>query len=302
MPENSRTNRYLIELYSHYLRTERDLTEITVQVYLREAEKLNGYLEETGLSLLEVSKSELVGYLANRSVQDQLSQRTLLRVHSALNSLFQYFQYAEIRWDQPLARLQRAKLPLRLPEVLSGPEVESLLSRISDQTVPGLRDRTLFELIYSCGLRVSEAAGLRLGDLHLEDSFLNVRGKNQKERFVPLGEIAADWLNRYLEEARPQLLRNQSSSKPAEAVFLNQRGGPLSRKGMWKRFKEYTAAAGIESKIHTLRHSFATHLMEGGADLRSIQAMLGHSNLDTTQIYTHLEWKDLAKAHQKLKR
>jgi integrase/recombinase XerD len=181
-----------------------------------------------------------------------------------------------------------------LPEVLTLQEVEAFLEAIPLETLLVQRDRTLFELIYSCGLRVSEAVDLQMTNLYPEDGMIQVFGKGSKERWVPLGPVAEHWLGLYLNDVRPRLLRPGFMTN---CVFLNNRGKGLSRKGMWKNFKAIAEVAGVSGKIHTLRHSFATHLLQGGADLRSVQEMMGHSDISTTQIYTHLNSKDLESAH-----
>jgi integrase/recombinase XerD len=191
--------------------------------------------------------------------------------------------------------VESPKLLPSTPEVFSLGEVEQLLAAIRQDTPEGLRDRTLFELIYSAGLRVSEATGLTLDRLHLVEGVVRVTGKGDKDRFVPLGSQALQWLAKYLNDARPKLLKDSRIT----AVFLNFRGDELGRKGIWKNFKQYAVKAGLEGKVHTLRHSFATHLLAGGADLRSVQELLGHVSINTTQIYTHVDSGELGRAHRK---
>jgi integrase/recombinase XerD len=183
----------------------------------------------------------------------------------------------------------------RIPEVYTLEQVERILAAIDTTTPAGIRDRFLFELIYSCGLRVSEAVALTMDRIYLEASMLRVVGKGSKERLVPMGEQALLWMRRYLEESRPALLKDRKE----RALFINRSGGRLSRKGMWKRFKEVLALAGVEGKIHTLRHSFATHLLQGGADLRAVQSLLGHADIGTTQIYTHVDEGALHGQHRR---
>ena len=202
---------------------------------------------------------------------------------------------AGYRNDDPSRDVERPRIGKHLPEVLEIVEVEKFLDTIDLGTPYGLRDRTLFELIYSCGLRVSEAAELELSQVYLKEGLIRVRGKGDKERLVPLGDEAEKWFRTYLREARPLLLKGPSSN---DRVFLNNRGEGLGRKGMWKRFRGIAERAEVDGKIHTLRHSFATHLLRGGADLRSVQELLGHADISTTQIYTHLDQDDLARAHK----
>ena len=191
--------------------------------------------------------------------------------------------------------LERPKLGKNLPKVLSVEQVEKLLATIDTSTYLGKRDDALFELIYSCGLRISEACGLLVQNVHINEKTILVCGKGDKERIVPFGEAAKAKLELYLAEVRPKLV----GSVIIPEVFVNYKGQPISRKGVWKRFQELETLSGVEAKVHTLRHSSATHLLAGGADLRSVQELLGHSDLSTTTIYTHVEDKELADYHEK---
>ena len=177
--------------------------------------------------------------------------------------------------------------------MFSSEEVDTLLDAIDMSTPLGIRDRALFELIYSCGLRVSEAVNMTLDQMFIKQGLIKIKGKGSKERIVPIGDQAIYWLNQYTNNARPALLKKRVSF-----VFLNRWGKRLSRKGMWKRFKAIVEQAGLKGKIHTLRHSFATHLLKGGADLRAVQELLGHADIGTTQVYTHLDKEDLKKYHE----
>jgi integrase/recombinase XerD len=188
------------------------------------------------------------------------------------------------RRDNPAVNLSPPRLWRKLPRVLSEADVEALLSMPNRETALGRRDKALLELLYATGMRVSELVGLELGQLRLDFGFVVVRGKGDKERVVPVGEQAEGWLVGYLEEVRPALAQGRH-----DRVFVNRFGRPLSRQGFWKRLRQYCLEAGIEpASPHVLRHSFATHLLEHGADLRSVQLMLGHADISTTQIYTHI--------------
>jgi integrase/recombinase XerD len=211
-----------------------------------------------------------------------------------LRSLFTFLVREGRIAANPARRVETPRVAARLPVVWSEEEVDRLLEAIDLGRVGGLRDRALFELVYSAGLRVSEVVCLRLEHLYLKEGHLRVRGKGDRERLVPLGEQARSWLERYLEEERNVLAREGNAS--AE-VFLSVRGACLSRKTVWKRFKEHAALAGLGGKVHTLRHSFATHLLRGGADLRSVQELLGHRDIRTTQVYTHVGQAELQTAH-----
>lgn len=279
--------------YEAYLLAELHMAARSVRTYAREVKSFLAFLSRGPESLQEVDFTTLEDYLRLRREQDGVDQRTVAKIISSLRSFFQFLVLEGLCSHNAAARLEVPKMPQRLPGVLSLESVERILEQIDTSTHFGLRDRALFELIYSCGLRISEAVELSLDRVYLREELLRVLGKGDKERLVPLGGEAVFWLQRYLTEARPRLARQANSY-----VFLNHHGRQLSRKGMWKRFKELTEKAGVEAKVHTLRHSFATHLLEGGADLRSVQELLGHADISTTQIYTHIDKEELQVYHK----
>jgi integrase/recombinase XerD len=281
-------------IFYTYLLSELGLARRTVETYLREYDLFHLYLRDHGLEPCSCGSRELMAYLAKRR-QGGVDERTVAKILSALRSFFQFLMREGQRQDNPALRLESPKTCQRLPDVLSVDQVEGILELVDLSSPLGMRDRALYELIYSCGLRISEAVELELQHLFLKEGFIRVSGKGDKERLVPVGDEAAHWLRQYLDHARGQLVKLQTRS---EQVFLNANGGGLSRKGMWKRFKELTLRAGVSAKVHTLRHSYATHLLEGGADLRSVQELLGHTAISTTQIYTHLDKDDLGLYHQ----
>lgn len=286
----------LLDRFRDYLDVELRLSRQTVDTYMRECQLAASDAAEQGLRLEALSTAQLIDFLIRRQTADApVDQRTIAKGLSALRSFFQFCVLEDIRSDNPAGGIATPRGASRLPGVLSVEQIDTLLDSIDPSTPGGLRDRALYELIYSSGLRISEAVGLDQGHLYLSEALIRVRGKGDKERLVPIGEEAIAWLRRYLEEGRPHLLRSLSE----RAVFLNRRGTRLSRKGMWKRWHELTQAVGIDAKVHTLRHSFATHLLEGGADLRSVQELLGHADIGTTQIYTHIDTEDLRAYHQK---
>jgi len=285
----------LAQEYEGYLRNELRVADATVGTYVAEVRRFVRWLDATTRSASDVQGVDLESYVASRGGDEPLNARTISRIFSSLRSLFGFMKTAGYRSDDPSRDVERPKIGRHLPEVLEINEVEKFLMSIDLDTPYGLRDRTLFELIYSCGLRVSEAADIEVSQIYLKEGLIRVRGKGDKERLVPLGDEAESWLRRYLREGRPLLLKGHSS---LDLVFLNNRGGGLSRKGMWKRFRGIAQRADVDGKIHTLRHSFATHLLRGGADLRSVQELLGHADISTTQIYTHLNQNDLQKAHR----
>lgn len=282
--------------FEDYLNIELRMAANTVETYMREVREFILWLAQEGFRAAQISAEEVSGYIIFRqSVDSSLSARTVSRIISTLKSYFEFIIQSGQRKDNPVRLIDMPRLARHLPEVMTIEEVDLFLQEIDCTSVSGLRDRALFELIYSCGLRVSEAVGLEVSDLYFEEGLIKVTGKGSKERLVPLGENAEYWLKLYLEEGRPGFVK---PGKVTGALFLNRLGNGLSRKGMWKRFRETAERAGVSGKIHTLRHSFATHLLQGGADLRSVQELLGHSDISTTQIYTHLDNSDLQTAHR----
>ncbi|ORC34288.1 hypothetical protein B4O97_13320 [Marispirochaeta aestuarii] len=287
----------LLQIYRDYLAIERHYSEATVDTYAGVVGRFLDYLFEAGISPVEADEGQISFWLMNQRTPEGLlpDPRTAARGISALRSFFRFLVLEDLRKDNPALLLERPRPGRRLPDTMSLEEVERFLEQIDIAYPLGLRDRALFELIYSCGLRVSEACGLSLDRYYPQDLVVRIVGKGDAERFVPMGEAAKEQMDSYLSLGRPRLV---SMRHPTNAVFLNHRGRPLSRKGMWKRFKEIALEAGVEGKIHTLRHSFATHLLEGGADLRSVQELLGHRDITTTQIYTHVAEGGLHRAHR----
>ena len=304
-------NGALVGEFADYLRSVEGLAELTVAAYAAEARRYIDHLAvppaapppEPGAP--DGAAAEVVAYLMVRRGEGAGSG-TLAKALSALRAWYRFLRAERPdaaglsggagEADNPAARVAPPRPGRRIPRVLSVAQVERFLDAIDTGTPAGIRDRALFELIYSAGLRVGEVVALDRGRLYLAETCVRVLGKGSRERIVPLGEPAVAWLVRYLAEARPHLLRRGAAT---DAAFLNQRGGRLSRKGIWKRFQEVCVAAGIDAKVHTLRHSFATHLLAGGADLRSVQELLGHADLTTTQIYTHVESEQLHAEHRR---
>ena len=285
-----------VEPFEDYLLAELRLATQTAETYTREVSAFAAWVDASGLSLNTVASHHIIDYLIERQTcEDGVDQRTVAKMLSSLRSFFQYLVLEEVRNDNPALRVDMPKAEHRIPGVLSIEQIDALLSSIDTTSPTGLRDRALFELIYSCGLRISEAVDLVVDHVYPQEGLLRVRGKGDAERLVPVGEVALHWLDLYMAEGRPQL---SSRRIPTDSLFLNHRGGGLSRKGMWKRFRELCERAGVEAKVHTLRHSFATHLLEGGADLRAVQELLGHSDISTTQIYTHVDREDLRDYHR----
>lgn len=239
-----------------------------------------------------VTSRDCVHFLVYRSGSG-VSARTLAKDVSALRSYFRFLALRGIRTDNPAEIIETPKASKRLPTVLTQEHMADLLDSFEMDTPSGIRDRALFELIYSCGLRVSEATSLAVSDINFAEKIIMVRGKGNKERMIPFGAEAEMYLKLYLQDARKTL----AGSKPVKALFLNKRGTGIGRKGVWKRLQKGELASGVTSKVHTLRHSFATHLLAGGADLRSVQELMGHADINTTQIYTHIDGETLSQFH-----
>lgn len=286
-------SRDILDRFEDYLSAELRLSRGTVETYMRECRMLAGYAGSMEKSVESLGTGELVGYVLRRR-EEGVDGRTVAKIVSGLRSLYHFMVLDGVRGDNPALELEAPRAGHRIPGVLRVEQIDALLDGIDVSTPRGLRDRCLFELIYSCGLRISEAVELSLDSVYLDEGLIRVHGKGDRERFVPIGAHAHEALEQYLASGRPSLSNPKTKTK---MLFLNNRGAGLSRKGMWKRFRELAAKAGVEAKVHTLRHSFATHLLEGGADLRSVQELLGHSDISTTQIYTHVDQDALADQH-----
>lgn len=284
----------LLQSYSDTLSAELRLSPSTVSVYTLEARLFLEYCAGESLELQSTTVGNLIEYLINRQLEG-ISRKTTAKAVSALRSFFAFLLREQLIGSNPSIHLELPRMPRKIPDVYSQEEVEAILAAIDTTSPAGVRDRFLFELIYSCGLRVSEAVSLSLDRIYPKESMLRVLGKGSKERLVPMGEQALLWMRCYLDEARAALLKG----KKERALFINHTGRGLTRKGMWKRFKEITSRVGVGGKIHTLRHSFATHLLKGGADLRAVQTLLGHADIGTTQIYTHVDERELHDHHRR---
>jgi integrase/recombinase XerD len=285
----------LADQFINHLRVERGLADNTIQSYSRDLNRFFQFLEGKKLSPLRATQDHIMDYMG--TLQKVLSIRSCARSLSALKMFFRFLVTEGRIESSPTRLLGAPKLPRRLPGVLSRDEVDTLLSQPVPSNPLGQRDKAMLELIYATGLRVSELVGLQMSNINLEAGYVRMVGKGSKERMVPMGTKALEVLKGYLAEARAKLLKNKSSS----SLFLNTRGTSLTRQGFWKIIKKYGKKAGIRKEItpHKLRHSFASHLLEGGADLRSVQVMLGHADISTTQIYTHITRERLKQIHEK---
>ena len=273
-----------------YLELERGLSRNTLEAYRSDLQQFGAFLDRRGVGPLEVTPADLNAFVselaAGHERKTAVAPATLQRKIACLRSFYRHLRRDQILDHDPTTELRPPRSRARLPKVLSRDEVASLLAQPRGNSPGALRDRALLETMYACGLRASEAIALQLSELDLEAGILRARGKGSKERIVPIGSKAIATLEAYLARGRPQLV----GLRDEQRVFVNLRGGGLSRQGLYKIVQRHARSAGLEQRMspHTLRHSFATHLLAGGCDLRSLQEMLGHADIGTTQIYTHL--------------
>ncbi|WP_209632101.1 site-specific tyrosine recombinase XerD [Cronobacter sakazakii] len=285
-----------IEQFLDALWLERNLAENSLSAYRRDLSMVVEWLHHRGLSLVTAQSGDLQTLLAER-VEGGYKATSTARMLSAVRRLFQHLYREKIRDDDPSALLASPKLPQRLPKDLSEAQVERLLQAPTVEEPIELRDKAMLEVLYATGLRVSELVGLTMSDVSLRQGVVRVIGKGNTERLVPLGEEAVYWLEQYLTHGRPWLLNGQS----LDILFPSNRARQMTRQTFWHRIKHYAQLAGIDSEKlspHVLRHAFATHLLNHGADLRVVQMLLGHSDLSTTQIYTHVATERLRQLHQ----
>jgi integrase/recombinase XerD len=281
-----------------HVRVEKGLSSNTVEAYRRDLHKFEDFAKKRKLSLEAIRRDDLVDFLAGLYRQ-KLESKTVARHLVTLRNFFRYAQIQELITEDPAVTLESPKIRRSLPGYLRLEEVERLLQQPDPKTPLGQRDRAMLEVLYSTGLRVSELISLQVSDLDAKVGCVRCIGKGDKERIVPVGKKALGMVEKYLREARPRLLGKVTGSP---TLFVNRRGRQLTRVGVWKILSEYGRRAGLRVALtpHMLRHSFATHLLERGADLRSVQLMLGHSDISTTQIYTHVveeRLKQIYKAH-----
>ncbi len=288
----------LIDQFSDYLFLSDGLSKNTIESYRRDLVQLDTWLTHTkGPTLVTLDSTDLQGYFAHRITIDNASARTTARLTSTLKRFYQYALREKLLAVDPTATLDSPKLQRGLPKSLTEADVEALLDAPNIETPLGIRDRAMLETLYAAGLRVTELVSVPLTNLRLNDNVIRVAGKGSKERLVPIGQIAAEWLTRYLHEARAQILQGRISSD----LFVANHGSAMSRQMFWNIIKRYALIADIRQPIspHVVRHAFATHLINHGADLRVVQLLLGHRDITTTQIYTHVASERLKAIHTK---
>lgn len=294
----SEANRRALDRFSDGLWLADGLARNTLDSYRRDLAQFAAWLDESrSKALLDAAPDDLQRHLAWQVESRHAKPRTTSRLVSSLKRFFQFAVREGLRADDPANELESPRLPRSLPKSLSEAEVEALLAAPDVAAAHGLRDRAMLETLYASGLRVSELVGLKSVQVSLDMGVVRVLGKGAKERLTPLGEEALAWIARYQREARPQLL----AARKSDALFVTARGAPMTRQAFWALVKRHAATAGIRIAIspHTLRHAFATHLINHGADLRVVQLLLGHADISTTQIYTHVARERLKALHRK---
>jgi integrase/recombinase XerD len=287
----------LADQYLNYLLVEKGLARKTIESYSSDLRRFLNFIREKGISeIVDCDTQDILQYLIHLR-QEGLGASSRARHLVSLRGFFKFLLHEKVIDQNPAKVVDLPKKTLRLPDVLSPQDVKNLLDTPDLKKTKGVRDAAMLELIYAAGLRVSELTGLKLRDINLDGCFVRVFGKGSKERVVPFGSYARQKIDLYLQQARTDLLKGQVSPY----LFIGRPGKPMTRQGFWKLLDRCARKAGIRKKItpHTLRHSFATHLLEGGADLRSVQIMLGHVDIATTQIYTHVAQSHLKKMHAK---
>lgn len=287
----------IVKDYLHYLVIERGLSENTVKSYKQDIVELVSYLKQQGITdFKDVDSKTILDYM--KYMHDNGKARnSVIRFVSSMKKFFKFLIRYHYVINNPMIKVDTPKQANYLPDVLSTQEVDDLLATPDTTDKYGIRDRAILEVMYATGLRVSELVHLKMDNLHLEMGFIQTIGKGDKERIIPIGSEAIKWINNYISNSRSLLLKRRH----CDYLFLNAHGGGLSRQSIWQKIKKYVAIAGIKKRVtpHTLRHSFATHILENGADLRVVQELLGHSDISTTQIYTHISHEHLTKAFDK---
>ena len=287
--------RNIVNNFKEYLTIEKGLSENSIFSYVSDIQKLERFLSKEKKQLQVSTHNDISNFLREET-KKKLSTRTRARVVASLRQFYNYLENRRLIDDNPMDSIEAPKIEKHLPDFLSQEEIKKLFTVFNEQNPLELRDKTMFEILYSSGLRISEACSLTLADVDHENQILTILGKGGRQRLVPYGEIGNRLIQEYLASARQEILRKYESL----FVFVSKKGGAISRKSAWRLLKRYMKRAGIDRNItpHTLRHSFATHLIQNKADLRAVQELLGHMDISTTQIYTHLASPELKKTHE----
>jgi len=288
---------HLVQDFINYLRIERNLSVNTIDAYRNDLDRYSQFLLENNIKRPDQINIQIIQNFINTLSDVGLAPSSLSRNFSSIRSFHRFMLGENMTNSDPTQLLQSPRMPARLPKILDLHEIESIMETIDVSTNKGIRDRAIIETLYSTGVRVSELITIRMPDVFFHHEVIRVLGKGSKERIVPFGKRARKALKNYITAVRSLLAR---SLKSRDILFLNMRGTPLSRMGVWKIVQQYVRAAGIKKQVspHVFRHSFATHLLEGGANLRAVQEMLGHSDISSTQIYTHLDREYLIEQHR----
>ncbi len=286
-----------IDEYLNFLAIEKGLSLNTLEAYSRDLNRYSEFMENRSIkNIREITSDDVISYLGNLR-KNGLTANSVNRTLAAVRGFYKYLLRENVMDENPVANIELAKIWMRLPDTLSKDEMNLLLEQPDAKMPLGIRDRAMLELMYATGIRVSELISLTVNSINWQVGYLLVVGKGSRERIVPVGKSAIDYMTQYVNEGKLKLLKG----KRTNFFFVNRSGNGLTRQGFWKIIKKYATKSGLHKKVHphTFRHSFATHLLEGGADLRSVQVMLGHSDISTTQIYTHITRERLKEIHKK---
>jgi integrase/recombinase XerD len=286
-----------IQKFKRFLQIEKGLSPNSVYAYTYDLKKFNDFLLSRDRDMMSATQDDIRNFLKFEKTKKRNSSRTLARSLAAIRQFYNFISDTNGNVENPTNKIETPQIKKSLPDFLTIKEIGKLNSSISESDLYELRDKAIFELLYSCGLRISEAVELVFSDIDMKNRFIKVKGKGSRERLVPMSDESIRVVKKYLKDSRPFIIRNRMS----EYVFISKKGSMLNRKSVWRLLKGYVERACIEKNItpHTLRHSFATHLIENGADLKSVQELLGHMDISTTQVYTHLARKQLKEIHKK---
>jgi integrase/recombinase XerD len=287
-----------IKRFKRFLQVEKGLSANSIYSYTYDLKKFNDFLLLNNKDIMNATQDDIKNFLKFEKTKKKNSERTLARSLAAIRQFYNFVSIKIDEIDNPTYKIESPQITKTLPDFLSIKEIDKLFGSISADDVYELRDKTIFELLYSCGLRISEAVELKDTDIDFDNELIKIKGKGEKERIVPMGMEAKNLLLKFIEESRKKIL----GSRKSDYLFISKKGSKLNRKSVWRLLKSYVSRTKIKKNItpHTLRHSFATHLIEKGADLRSVQELLGHMDISTTQVYTHLAKKKLAAIHKKV--